>query len=155
MWNAVRDFKDYVSIGICKAFLYFKMHSDHRSTKICIKWMVYMVLKNKSMMVDYGLRICGQVHVNLLHTFQWPRKYTHSPWRVFLHLRFMCFLGEGNCRRIPWLLLWALGNTSQDHQEQSWMVSEELRFLQMWSSTSHSLLIQTCWLWKKKILYLF
>ena len=27
--------------------------------------------------------------------------------------------------------LWALGNTSQDHQEQSWMVSEELRFLQM------------------------
>lgn len=27
--------------------------------------------------------------------------------------------------------LWALGNTSQDHQEQSWTVSEELRFLQM------------------------
>ena len=109
MWNAVRDFKDYVSIGICKAFLYFKMHSDHRSTQICIKWMVYMVLKNKSMMVDYGLRICGQVHVNLLHTFQWPRKYTHSPWRVFLHLRFMCFLGEGNCRRIPWLLFVGFG----------------------------------------------
>ena len=101
MWNAVRDFKDYVSIGICKAFLYFKMHSDHRSTQICIKQMVYMVLKIKSMMVDYGLRICGQVHVNLLQTFQRPRKYTHSPWRVFLHLRFMCFLGEGQLQKDP------------------------------------------------------
>ena len=101
MWNAVRVFKDYVSIGICKAYLYFKMHSDHRSTQICIKQMVYMVLKIKSMMVDYGLRICGQVHVNLLQTFQRPRKYTHSPWRVFLHLRFMCFLGEGQLQKDP------------------------------------------------------
>ena len=99
MWNAVRDFTDYVSIGICKAFLYFKMPSDHRSTQICIKWTIYMVLKSKSMMVDYGLRIFEQVHVNLFQTFQWPRKYTHSPWRVFLHLRFMCFLGEGQLQK--------------------------------------------------------
>lgn len=101
MWNAVRDFKDYVSIGICKAFLYFKMHSDHRSTQICIKCTTYMVLKNKSMMVNYGLRICEQVHVNLFQIFQWPRKYTHSPWRVFLHLKFVCFLGEGQLQKDP------------------------------------------------------